>query len=183
LPVDNGQLPRSRRLNPLGTLFTSANARPAKRAEMIKQERRLVWRVLSRWKELELRGRIPQRDEVDRFLQGEDGPNCLLIAVGWSIERSHIVVIGVNLAAALCPTDTLASELMSRVPQVVSSRRGLIIDGSATLRGVGIVYRAVLLPLSEDGNTIDHIFGATNYRSLRSHEASTIQASSRTHLL
>jgi len=69
------------------------------------------------------------------------------------------------------------------VPQVVSSRRGLIIEGTATFRSVGILYRAVLLPLSEDGNTIDHVFGATNYRSLRSHEVPTTQTSSRTHLL
>jgi len=150
---------------------------------MIKQERRLVWRVLRRWKEIELRGHIPRRDEVDHFLRGEDGANCLLIAVGWSIERSHFVVVGVNLAAALCPTDTFAGTLMSRVPQVVSSRRGLIIEGTATFRSVGILYRAVLLPLSEDGNTIDHVFGATNYRSLRSHEVPTTQTSSRTHLL
>jgi hypothetical protein len=150
---------------------------------MIKQERRLVWRVLWRWKEIELRGHIPRRGEVDRFLQGEDGANCLLIAVGWSIERSDFVVVGVNLAAALCATDTLAGVLMSRVPQVVWSRRGLIIEGTATFRGGGILYRAVLLPLSEDGNTIDHVFGATNYRSLRLHEALTTQASFRTHSL
>jgi len=63
-------------------------------------------------------------------------------------------VVGVNLAVALCPTDTLAGTLLSRVRQVVSSRRGLMIEGVATLRGEGIRYRAVLPPLSEDGATI-----------------------------
>jgi hypothetical protein len=50
---------------------------------------------------------------------GEDGANCLLIAVEWPIELSRFVVVGVNLAVALCPTDTLPGVLLSRVPQVV----------------------------------------------------------------
>jgi hypothetical protein len=33
----------------------------------------------------------------------------------------------------------------------------------------------VLLPLSEDGIAIDHVFGAANYRSLRADEARTTQ--------
>jgi hypothetical protein len=51
-------------------------------------------------------------------------------AVESPIELSHFVVVGVNLAIALCPAD------------------GLMIEGGATLRGAGIIYRAVLLPLS-----------------------------------
>jgi hypothetical protein len=85
----------------------------------------------------------------------------------------------VNLAVALCSTDTLAGVLLSSVPQVVSSRRGLVIEGVATLREVGICYRAALLPLSEGGSTIDHVLGATNYRSLRANEARTAQVNFR----
>jgi hypothetical protein len=145
----------------------------------MKEERRLVWRVLRHWKEIADGGRLPRRDEIYPWLQGEDGANCLLIAVEWSIELSHFVVVGVNLAVALCSTDTLAGVLLSSVPQVVSSRRGLVIEGVATLREVGICYRAVLLPLSEGGSTIDHVLGATNYRSLRTNEARTTQVSFR----
>jgi hypothetical protein len=76
----------------------------------------------------------------------------------------------VNLAVALCPTDTLAGVLLSQVPRVVSARRGLMIAGGATLRGVGILHRSVLLPLSEGGVAIDHLLGAA-YRSLRDDDA------------
>ena len=65
------------------------------------------------------------------------------------------------------------------MPQVVSSRRGLVIEGVATLREVGISYRAVRLPLSEGGGTIDHVLGATSYRSLRINEARTTQVNFR----
>ena len=145
----------------------------------MKEERRLVWRVLRHWKEIADSGRFPRRDEINAWMRGEDGANCLLIAVGWSIELSHFVVVGVNLAVALCPTDTLTGTLLSRVPQVVSSRRGLMIEGVATLRGEGIRYRAVLLPLSENGATIEHVLGAMNYRSLRTNEALTTQVNFR----
>ena len=145
----------------------------------MREERRLVWRVLRHWKEIADGGRFPRRDEIDPWLRGEDGANCLLIAVGWSIELSHLIVVGVNLAGALCATDTLAGVLLSSAPQVVSSRRGLMMDGVAILRQVGIRYRTVLLPVSEVGATIDYVLGATNYRSLRINEARTTQVNFR----
>jgi hypothetical protein len=138
---------------PSRTACAVANNNRARRTEGIKEERRLVWRVLRHWKEIADGGRLPRRDEIYPWLQGEDGANCLLIAVEWSIELSHFVVVGVNLAVALCSTDTLAGVLLSSVRQVVSSRRGLVIEGVATLREMGICYRAVLLPLSEVGST------------------------------
>ena len=94
-------------------------------------------------------------------MQGEDGANLLLIAVQSPIALSHFVAVGVNLAVALCPAHTLASGLLSRLPQVVSARHGLMIEGGATLRSVGIFYRNVLQPLSERGVVIDHVLGAT----------------------
>ena len=108
----------------------------------MKEERRLVWRVLRRWKEIAESGRLPLRDEVDPWLQGEDGANCLLIAVESPIELSHFVVVGVNLAVALCSTDSLAGLLLSRSPRVASARRGLMIEADAKLRVRIILYRS-----------------------------------------
>jgi hypothetical protein len=45
-----------------------------------------------------------------------------------------------------------------------------MIEGVATHRSIGILYRGVLLPLSEDGVGIDGVLGATNYRPLRADE-------------
>jgi hypothetical protein len=84
----------------------------------MREERRLVWRVLRHWKGIEHGGRFPRRDEIEPWMRGDDGANCLLIAVESPIEMSHFVVVGVNLAIALCPTDTLAGLLLSRVPRV-----------------------------------------------------------------
>jgi hypothetical protein len=136
----------------------------------MREERRLVWRVLRHWTEIKDSGRFPRRAEIDPWLQGEDGANCLLIAVESPIELSHFVAVGMNLAIALCSPDTLAGVLLSRAPRVASARRGVMIEGGATLREADILYRSVLLPLSEDGVTIDHVLGATSYRLLREDE-------------
>ena len=96
------------------------------------------------------------------------------------IELSHFLLVGVNLAVALCVTDTLAGVLLSHVPRVVSTRRVLMIEGSAMLRKEGILYRGILLPLSEDGVMIDQVLGATNYRALREDEAPMRQVVFRT---
>jgi hypothetical protein len=145
----------------------------------MKEERRLVWRVLRHWTEISDDGRFPRRDQIDRWMRGEDGANCLLIAVASPIELSHFVVVGVNLAIALCPTDTLAGVLLSQVPRVVSARHGLMIEGGATLRGAGIMYRAVLLPLSEGTVAIQHVLGAMDFRPLRADEVRSTQVNFR----
>jgi hypothetical protein len=136
----------------------------------MEEERRLVGRVLRHWEKFVDGGRFPRRDEIDLWLRGEDGKNCLLIALESPIELSHFVVVGLNLAVALCSTDTLAGVLLSRASRVASARRGVMIEGGATLRGADILYRSVLLPIAEDGVTIDHVLGATNYRLLREDE-------------
>ena len=105
----------------------------------MKEERRLVWRVLRHWTEIANGGRFPRRDEIDPWMLGEDGANLVLMAVQSPIELSHFVEVGVNLAVALCPTDTLAGVLLSQLPRVVSARHGLMIEGGATLDGIGIL--------------------------------------------
>ena len=60
--------------------------------------------------------------------------------------------------------------LLSHLPQVLSERRCLMIEGRTTLRDIGVLYRSALYPLSEDGVAIDHVLGAANYRPLRENE-------------
>jgi hypothetical protein len=137
----------------------------------MEDERRLVGRILRHWKDMVHERGLPRLDEIDPWMLGEDWANCVLIAVEMPVELSHFIAVGENLAVALCPSDTLAGVLLSHLPQVLSERRCLIVEGGAMLRGVKILHRSVLLPLSADGGTIDHVLGATNYRPLRADEA------------
>jgi hypothetical protein len=59
----------------------------------MKEERRLVWRVLHNWKEIADGGRFPRRDDIDPWMKGEGGANCLLIAARWAVELSHLIMV------------------------------------------------------------------------------------------
>src|ERR1700747_373074 len=114
-------------------------------------ERLLVERVLGYWKKVAAGQRFPQLNEIDRWMVGDDWANCVVIAAKSPVELSYFASVGKNRAVALCARDTLAGLLLSHLPRVLSARRCLIVEGEATLRGVPILYRGALLPLSDDG--------------------------------
>jgi len=133
-------------------------------------KRRLVDRVLRLWTEMARGGRFPRRDQIEPSMLGEDWANCLVIAVRSPVQLSYIVTAGENLPLAHCANDTLALVLLAHLPQVLAERRCLMIEGRATLRGAGVLYRSALYPLSEDGVAIDQVLGAANHRLLRENE-------------
>jgi hypothetical protein len=122
------------------------------------------------WVEMAGGGGFPRRDQIEPSMLGADRANCLLIAVQSPVQLSHFVAVGENLSFAHCPNDSLADVLLSHLPQVLSEHRCLMIEGRATLRGSGILYRSALFPLSDDGAVIDYVLGAANYRLLPENE-------------
>lgn len=136
----------------------------------MQRERRLVDRVLRLWKEMARGGRFPRRDQIEPSMLGEDWANCLVIAVQSPVKLSHFVDVGNNLSMMRCPNNSLAGVLLSHLPQVLSERRCLMIEGRAALRDLGILYRSALYPLSENSVAIDHVLGAANYRPLLENE-------------
>jgi hypothetical protein len=133
-------------------------------------KRRLVDRVLRLWIEMARGQGFPRRDQIEPSKLGLDWRNCLVIAVQSPVEFSHVVAIGENLSFAHCPHDSLTGVLLSHLPQVLSERRCLMIEGRAWFRDTGILYRSALYPFSDDGIVIDHVLGAANYRPLRENE-------------
>jgi hypothetical protein len=130
--------------------------------------------VLLLWLEVARGGQFPRRDQIEPSILSEDRANCLMIVVQSPVEFSHVIAIGENLSFAHCPNDSLAGVLLSHLPQVLSERRCLMIEGRAALRDIGVLYRSALYPLSEDGVAIDHVLGAANYRPLRKNEKLTM---------
>jgi len=110
-----------------------ANVNRARWDQTMEKERRLVWRVRRYWTEITRGGRFPlQRNQSIYAWRGrsELSPDrgrvsnrAFAFCHGRSESRGHPL-----------PTDTLAEVLLSRVPQVVSARRGLIIEGGAKWR-------------------------------------------------
>jgi hypothetical protein len=133
-------------------------------------KRRLVERVLRLWTEMARGQGFPRLDQIEPSRLGVDWANCLVIAVQSPVRLSYFLHVGENLSFAHCPNESLTGVLLSHLPQVLSERRCLMIEGRATLRYIGVLYRSALYPLSEDGVAIDHVLGAANYRPLRENE-------------
>ena len=133
-------------------------------------QRRLVDRILRLWKEMAHREPFPRRDQIEPAMLGVDWLNCLVIAVKSPVRLSTFVYVDENLSFTRCPDESLAGVLPSHLPQVLSERRCLMIEGRARLREIGILYRSALYPLADDGIAIDHVLGAANYRPLRENE-------------
>jgi hypothetical protein len=133
-------------------------------------KRRLVDRVLRLWTEIARGQGFPRRDQIEPAMLGVDWLNCLIIAVKSPVRLSTFVYVGENLSFTRCLDESLAGVLLSHLPQVLSERRCLMIEGRARLREIGILYRSALYPLSDDGIAIDHVLGAANCRPLRENE-------------
>ena len=133
-------------------------------------KRRLVDRVLRLWTEMARGQGFPRLDQIEPSRLGVDWANCFLIAVQSPVRLSYFAACGTNLSFAFCTHDSLADVLLSHLPQVLSERRCLMIEGRARLRDMGILYRSALYPLSDDGIVIDHVLGVANYRTLRENE-------------
>jgi hypothetical protein len=64
-----------------------------------------------------------------------------------------------------CVEHTLLHCATSFLDRVLTERAS-VAEGIGTHRGTPVLYRSILLPLSEDGSRVDGVLGATNYRDV-----------------
>jgi hypothetical protein len=150
--------------------------------ETLTDERRLVSRVLRHWHEMAIGKRFPNWSQIDPWLVGDDWANCAVVRFGPTLDQSSFVVVGPNLlppqhesldgkSIAACPHDTLLGALVKYLPRFQPNGGPLGVAGTAK-HGAGLVlFRGVLLPLSDDGGAhIDSVLAAANFRELRKGE-------------
>ena len=140
------------------------------------REMRLTMRVLGHWREAAGDRRFPRRADLPAARLGEDWHNCLLIAIDPTPETSSFLYVGENLRprgvayegrrVSDCVEDTILHRATSYLSRVLAKRVPISIGGAATHLGAPIVFRSVLLPMSETGDAIDAVFGAANYREI-----------------
>ena len=139
-------------------------------------ERRMVLRVLHRWREVSGEHAMPLIGDVSAeafrefwpycfvldFTRGEENP--VFLEFGEELEE----ICGRNMArrpAKETPAPTVMSEsfrycyeeLRKKVPV---TRGGELRQGNGTL----VLYRSVLLPITTGGEDVTHILGAANCR-------------------
>jgi hypothetical protein len=151
-------------------------------------DRRLTTRVLAVWKGIAANG-FPRRSQIDPRDFGADWSNCLMIDLDPVASRSRFSHVGNALrdptwptfdrqSVAECLEGTLLELIARHIPQVTAKRKPIDFDGSAIHDDGDILYRTVLLPLSETGKVIDGVLAAIVYREVSVAEALPLHAAS-----
>ncbi len=141
-------------------------------------ERRLVLRILQYWRGLSGEDIIPPESAIDPKSIADMWPHCAVLDVSGKETDPEIAFVGTDLAATAgaelsgkrlsqAPGDTLLAKGLSYYAQVLVKKvpitfGGEFVDG----RGVKILYRSIILPLSNDGTNINRLLGAANCREV-----------------
>jgi hypothetical protein len=139
-------------------------------------ERRLTTRVHAVWKKI-AGGGYPRRSQIDPRDFGTDWSNCMMIDLDQVTARSRFAYLGNALRDPTWPTfdrqaiseclDGTLLELVTRhIQRVTVKKQPVSFGGSARHDESEILYRTVLLPLSEHGDRIDGILAAIAYREV-----------------
>lgn len=138
------------------------------------QERRLVLRLLAFWDDKRGDREYPSVRDIDPQAIGDDWPHCHILKLAEPVADSRFQYVGNTLltngmdAQGLTfaerseqnliyhATDYLDRMLQKGVP--------ISIGGEADLTIGSVLFRSIMMPLSEDGSRIDHVFGGANYR-------------------
>jgi hypothetical protein len=140
------------------------------------EERRLTARVHTVWKRLAGTG-LPRRSQIDAADFALDWANCLMIDVDQVPQRSRFSYVGITLrdptwpifdrqCIAECLDGSLLELATRHIPRVAVTRNPLSFGGTAVHDETSILYRTVLLPLSEAGERVDGVLGAIAFREV-----------------
>jgi hypothetical protein len=139
-------------------------------------ERRLVLRLLKYWRDIGGADRFPAFADVDTSDIPDMWPHCALLEVSGHERDPVIQYIGGHLAngcdgnlqgqaLSAASGDTLAAHAMSYYAQVLVKRVPITYGGEFRDRdGSKVLYRSIVLPLADDGVTIDRLLCAANCR-------------------
>lgn len=140
-------------------------------------EKRLILRVLTQWHALSEGGTLPRRSQINPQMFGDDWAACLLLDVDPRLERSRFAYIGEYLrdphfppferqTLAECQESTLLHLATCYAARVIGKGVPISTGGVGLHEGMPIIYRSILLPLSEGEGRIDGLLGAANYREV-----------------
>lgn len=147
---------------------------PAKAAERRVTERRLTERVRNKWARIAREG-LPSLREVEELNLGPDRPFCFAIDLRLSDIFPYFIFMGEEVArfSSAYPLGdprrekTLLDAAMSKMDEAALNRAPVEYSDIKRLDdGRRIAFRSILLPVSENGGDVSHIFGAAKGRML-----------------
>jgi hypothetical protein len=140
-------------------------------------ERRLVLRLLHYWRQIAGDRSMPSASNVAPDSIPDMWPNCFMLRFGASNEPVYDQ-IGSSFAPELAndlrgtpvgstPVETLLRQATRYWDMVADKKVPISLGGEFRhRRGELILYRSIILPLSNDGARIDHLLGAANSRAV-----------------
>ncbi len=139
-----------------------------------KQERRLTMRLLNYWQELRGVRRFPSLGDINPEAVGDIWENCYVLDVGTTSRDPMFSYLGQRLAKlsgvyirgnslADLENGTLLDQATRHVPEVLETCAPVTSeDEFIRYDGVTIIYRSIVLPLSDDQKTVSHLLGGAN---------------------
>jgi hypothetical protein len=138
------------------------------------EDRRLVSRVLHRVTSGSVGCHVPRLNDLDPWFIGDDWVNCALVRVRRPYRYSEFMVVGDKLSPPetlldgepiwKCPATTLLGLTLAYLEQAVEERSLLLIEGTAIHLHEPILYRGLMVPLSEDHIDIGALLITANSR-------------------
>lgn len=139
------------------------------------EERRLVLRLLAYWDDLRGDRDFPRADELDPQTVGDDWGQCFLVRLSkGALGDSALLHVGDRLQDGMpdgvpaklheVPETALLHHAAGFAAKTLEKGVPVSLGGEAELSAGKTLYRSILLPLSNDGTTIDHLLGAANSR-------------------
>lgn len=136
-------------------------------------ERRLTWRLLHYWEILRAVRSYPSLADIDGSAIPDVWPWCFVLDTRRDYPSPYFHYLGESLAKYsgiyLSGKDdwrmTLLDKAAAHLDRTLSAREPILIeDELVRYDGRPLIFRSVMLPLSDDGTTITHVLGAANGR-------------------
>ncbi len=141
------------------------------------RERRLNMRLMAHWQKQRDGRRFPALAEIDQNEIEDIWPDCFVIAVandkgpsfqyiGAAIAESSGIEAGAPVVSA-APCDTLLRSALGKLDTVFSDKT--VVTDSGVFKAADqaeLLFRAILLPLSDDQETINFVIGGARCKAL-----------------
>lgn len=140
------------------------------------QERRLTARIEKEWRGCS-GAPYPRRCDIDRAKFGNDWDFCFIVDLSDSTKDSRFSYVGAALKEpgspiferqriSECSEGSVLALAAKEIEKVKELKQSIEQSGRAVHEDSEILYRAILLPLSENGLAIDGVLGAIGYREI-----------------
>jgi len=147
----------------------------APRAKSARGQRRLIWQLLDYWEAKRQDRDFPSLDDIDPEEIAELWPYCFVLDVKNFRDVPYFHYLGPKLARYSGVflsgrhdwSRTLLKKAVCHYKEALTRRAPVLVEEDLTqYDNKCLLFRSVLLPLSDDGTAINYLFGAANGKIL-----------------